>query len=91
MRLLDAEAQERGELAGAARAAGEDAKPLRVTLDLVEQQRRRRVLLDVQLADRAQLQVPVGAAHVLHLAELARLVEPGAQVERVAFLGFSHR
>src|SRR6185503_21314450 len=74
----------------AAGAAREDAEAFRIALDLVEQQGRRRFLLDVQFADRAQFQVPVGAAHVRHFAELAHLVEPGAQVQRVTFSGSPH-
>jgi len=84
MRLLDRQAQDGREPGRARRAAGQHAEALRVALDLVEEQRRRQVLLDVQLADRAELEVPVGAAHVAQLAELLHFGEPGAQIERIA-------
>jgi hypothetical protein len=54
---------------------------LRVALDLVEEQRRRHILLHVQLADRAELEVPVGAADVLQLAKLLDFGEPGTEIE----------
>ena len=56
----------------------------------VEEQRRRQVLLDVHLADRAELEVPVGAAHFLQFAEPANLVQPGTQIERVCSHGREH-
>src|ERR1041384_3047203 len=83
VRALDRQAQERGQPGRARRAAGEHAKAFRVALDLVEEQRRRHVLLDVELADRAELEVPVGAADVPQLAELLDLGKPGAQIERI--------
>src|SRR5687767_1863572 len=83
VRLLRSEPEDGREPRGAAGAASEHAEAPGVALDLVEQQRRRQVLLDVQLADRAELQVPVGAAHLPELAQVADLLDPRTQVERV--------
>jgi hypothetical protein len=71
---LNRQTQDRREPRRAARAAGEHAKALRIALDLVEQQRRGHLLLDVELADGAELEVPVGAAHVCQLSKFLDLL-----------------
>src|SRR5258706_90806 len=64
-------------------SAGQEGEGLRIALDLGGQQRRRQVLLDVELVDRAELEVPVGAVDVLELAELLDFGQPGSQIKRV--------
>jgi hypothetical protein len=90
VRFLDADTQDGGELARAAGAARQDAESLWKTLDLVEQQRGWRLFLNVQLADGAQLEVPIRPADVRHLAELPGFLEPGAEIKRISFFRPSH-
>src|SRR5688572_24587552 len=96
MSLLHWQTQNRRKPRRTAGAAGEDAKALGVALDRVEQQRRRHVLLYVELADRAELQVPVRALHLPQLAQLVDFGQPGSQIEGVpahswTIIGFVHR
>ena len=92
MRALQRKAENRGQARGAAGAAGEHAEALRIALDAVEQQRRRVGLLDVQLADRAELEVPVGALDGAQLAQALDRAEPAylKDLEKAGAEPFAH-
>src|SRR6185503_20528361 len=96
VRFLHRQAQDRGQARRAARAAGQHAKAPGMVLDAVEEQRGRQALLDVELADRAELEIPVGALDRPQLAQLVDRREPGSQVEGVpahwwTIIGFTHQ
>jgi hypothetical protein len=71
--------QRHAERGGVEHRAGQHAKSLRITRDLVEQQGRT-LALRVQLGKRPDLKVRAGALDDFHLTQLARFRQPCAQV-----------
>src|SRR5947209_16176613 len=82
-------AQYRGKPRGAAGTAGQNAKPLRIAADLIEEQRGRLFFFHVEFADGTELEIPIRAADFLQLAQPLNVAQPPAQIERIPRPAFS--
>src|SRR5437870_13288777 len=75
--------QYRGQPRGAAGTAGQNAKPLRIAADLIEEQRGRLFFFHVEFADRTEVEIPIRAADFLQLPQPLNVAQPTAQIERI--------
>src|SRR5207249_2934468 len=78
--------QDRRQPCRAARAAGQNAKTLSVSGDLIEEQRRWLLFFYVDLTDRAEFEIPIRASDFLQLTQCFDIAQPRTQVERIARL-----
>src|SRR5215467_7377857 len=81
--------QYRGQPRGAAGTAGQNAKPLRIAADLIEEQRGRLRFFHVEFADRTELEIPVHAADFPQLPQPLNVAQPMAKIERIPHAAFS--